>query len=52
MYKACTYETYCRMLTLEGFVTVRANHQRHLDRSPIDAHVSLSHLQRTVWAAA
>jgi len=29
----------------------KKNHHRHLDRSPIHGHVSVSHLQRIHWVA-
>jgi hypothetical protein len=49
MYEACTSETCLRMLTVEGTAAVRKNNHRHLDRSSLDAEVSLSHLHRITW---
>jgi hypothetical protein len=40
------------MLTGEGIATVRKNYHRYLDRSHIDAQISVSHLQKMPWAAA
>jgi len=40
------------MLTGEGIATVRKNHYRYLDRSPIGAQISVSYRQRMPWAAA
>jgi hypothetical protein len=36
----------------EGITALREYHHRHSDRSPIDAKVGISHLQRISWAAA
>jgi hypothetical protein len=44
--EACTTETSSRMLKGEGIVTVIKHHGRHVDRSPTDALISISSLQR------
>ena len=41
----CTAETHLKVLIAAG----RRNHHRHLYRSPIHGHVSVSHLQRIPW---
>jgi hypothetical protein len=48
----CAAETHLRMLLGEGIATVRKNHHRHLDRSPIGAQADISHVQRIPWAVA
>jgi hypothetical protein len=45
-------ETHSKILTGEGIATFTKNHYRHWDRSPTDALLGVSHLQRIPWAAA
>ena len=40
------------MLTVEGSVPAGENYHRHLNRSPIDVHAIVSHLQRIPYPAA
>jgi hypothetical protein len=40
------------MLTGECVAAVRKKHHRHLDRSPMDAQVSISHLHKIPFAAS
>jgi len=42
----CATETHLTMVTGKGIVTVIKNQHRYLDRSPIDAQISVSHLQK------
>jgi hypothetical protein len=51
MYEAYTCETPLKMLTGEGIAAVRKSHHRHLDRSSLDAEVSISHMHRIISAA-
>jgi hypothetical protein len=51
MYEACTCEASLRMLTGEGIAAVRKNHHTHLDRSSLDAEISVSHIHRITSAA-
>ena len=40
------------MLSVEGSVPVGENYHRHLNRSPINGHAILSHLQRIPYPPA
>jgi hypothetical protein len=52
VYEACINKDHLRMLIDDSIATVIKSHNRHLDRSPIDAQVNVSHFQKFSLDAA
>jgi hypothetical protein len=52
IYRACTTGTCLMMLTGKVTATVRKDHHKHFDMTPIDPQVGISCLPRIPWGAA